>query len=147
MMARNLLSLRCFTRFVSLQDDALLARKIAFLNMISAVRQRNTKVTFINMDQTAVQFEMVPHTIVHFVGARSVPVRLMGSEALRVTVTLTVTSRGEKLSPYVIFKGSPNGKIQREFTTDQTVYPQSLAYNVQPKAWMDSSLVLDWIAR
>jgi hypothetical protein len=60
---------------------------------------------FVNMDQTAVWFEMKSSTTVDTVGARTVSVRDSGSGTKRCTVCLAVAADGTKLPPFVIFKG------------------------------------------
>jgi hypothetical protein len=60
---------------------------------------------FINMDQTAVYFEMKTTTTVHEVGAKTVSVRKSGSNSKRATIVLAVAADGTKLPPFVVFKG------------------------------------------
>lgn len=146
-MARNDLSLRRITRNVTLPEDVLLQRRLDFLSALDRLRQSSPTLVLVNMDQTAVQFEMPPRRTVHFTGARAVPILLTDSSSLRLTVALTVTSSGQKLAPYAVFKGCLNGRIAREFLCTQNGYPQSIVYSVQRNAWMDSALVIDWISR
>jgi transposase-like protein len=61
---------------------------------------------FINMDQTAVYFEMKSNTTVDTVGARTVSVRDSASNTKRATVVLAVAADGTKLPPFVVFKGT-----------------------------------------
>jgi hypothetical protein len=60
---------------------------------------------FLNMDQTALYFEMKSSTTVNVVGARTVLIRDSASNSKRATVCLTVAAAGTKLPPFVIFKG------------------------------------------
>jgi transposase-like protein len=60
---------------------------------------------FINMDQTAVYFDMKSTTTVHEKGARTVSVRESGSNSKRATIVLAVAANGTKLPPFVVFKG------------------------------------------
>jgi hypothetical protein len=60
---------------------------------------------FINMDQTAVYFEMKSNTTVHKIGARTVSVQESGSNSKRATIVLAVAADGTKLPPFVVFKG------------------------------------------
>jgi hypothetical protein len=61
---------------------------------------------FINMDQTAVYFEMKSSTTVHQKGERTVSVRDSASNSKRATVVLAVAADGTKLPPFVVFKGT-----------------------------------------
>jgi hypothetical protein len=70
---------------------------------------------------------------------------------------LGCTANGLKFSPYVIFKGknTPNGRISRrlhqvDFHRSMGIdnffgFETSNFYAVQDKAWMESSLVVDWL--
>ncbi len=51
----------------------------------------------------------------------------------RCTVLLGVTLTGEKLPPFIIFKGMPNGRVAQEvYLVDSNV-----VCTVQKNAWMD----------
>jgi hypothetical protein len=58
---------------------------------------------------------------------------------------------GEKLPPYIIYKGSnmPQSQIKKEFKDVEArakyYYPEGQFYNVQTKAWMDQDRMLDWV--
>jgi hypothetical protein len=58
---------------------------------------------------------------------------------------------GEKLPPFVIFKGAitPHSKIMKEFDSVESrskfCYPEGLFYTVQANAWMDKSRMHNWI--
>lgn len=60
---------------------------------------------FINMDQTAVWFEMKSGTTVDLVGKNTISIRDSGSNSKRCTVVLAVAADGTKLPPFVVFKG------------------------------------------
>ena len=132
---------------MTLSDAALLERTRSLCLEIRARLNRNPRLIIVNMDQTAVFYQMRPSTTIETIGARAVPVAMRASGSERVTVALTVTLAGEKLPPYVIFKGLPSGRIARELTSRGSEYPQGLIYTVQKSAWMDQHTVLDWITR
>ena len=55
---------------------------------------------------------------------------------------MTVTVSGQVLTPLVVFKGKPEGRIaQREFST----YPNQMIYACQENAWMDEKVMLMWV--
>jgi len=62
----------------------------------------------------------------------------------RCTVLIGVTMSGEKLPPFLIFRGRAKGRIQREYK-GKTEYPKTCKYAVQENAWMDKSVFLEWI--
>lgn len=136
-LARNELSIRRVTRNVSLPASVLQGRRNEFWASINNILRERPATIFLNMDQTAVQFDMPPVTTVHFLGSRSVPIGTRSSTSERITVALCVASTGEKLPPYAVFKGAAQGRIIREFTQTGGAYPQSIVYAVQKKhGWM-----------
>jgi hypothetical protein len=101
-----------------------------------------------NFDETNVDFSIDATTTLDTLGSQSISVQ-QASSSQRATVMLGVTMAGEKLAPYVIFKGSSKGtgRVQREFLNPQFFYPAGMAYAVQHKAWMDEEKMIDWIAK
>ena len=57
-----------------------------------------------------------------------------------------VTLSGQKLPPFIIFKGMPNSRIAREWT-GSTEYPSTSIYAIQQKAWIDERTFLEWIRK
>jgi hypothetical protein len=74
----------------------------------------------------------------------------MGSSS-RCTVLLGITMDGEKLPPYIIYKGknTPQSLIKKEFKDVEARtkygYPEVQFYTVQPKVWMDQDHIMDWV--
>ena len=56
---------------------------------------------------------------------------------------------GEKLPPFLVFTGKRTGRIIREVTGDveSRGYPSNVVMSVQQKAWMDETLMQEWIDR
>jgi hypothetical protein len=102
---------------------------------------------FINMDQTAVQFEMPPNSTIEFVGQTSVCISSEGNTTSRIMVALAITSTGRKLPPYLIYKAAERGRVVCEFANPQLNYPTTDVYSVQSSAWIDEAKMLDWIER
>ena len=61
-----------------------------------------------NIDETNIEFDMIGSISLADQGSRTVSLRSTGSFS-RCTVLLGVTLSGEKLPPFIIFKGKPNG--------------------------------------
>jgi DDE superfamily endonuclease len=57
-------------------------------------------------------------------------------------VLVGVILNGEKITPFVVFKGQPNKRIARTFN----VMPASIKYVWQEKAWVDQRVFKHWIA-
>ncbi len=96
----------------------------------------------LNMDQTPIPFSFHSNTTLEVIGARTVHARASTTDTKRVTLAATVTASGKMLTPFVIFKGKPQGWIaNRKFGT----YPESGRYACQDKAWMDEAKMNEWI--
>ncbi|KAF0702431.1 hypothetical protein AaE_015936 [Aphanomyces astaci] len=65
----------------------------------------------VNMDETPVYFEPDVHTTIAPKGAKTVSARVCSTHNPRVSVCLDVTATGEKLPPFVIFKGVPGARV------------------------------------
>ncbi len=65
-------------------------------------------------------------------GVKTVRITGTGASA-RCTVLLGVTITGEKLPPFIIFKGMPNGRVAQEVSQVDA----NVVCTVQNSAWMD----------
>ena len=98
-----------------------------------------------NMDQTAVFFSMTPSTTLQEQGSRTVNVRTSSSSTMRLTLCVFITASGKIERPFIIFKAKPSGRIAREFTKDDSGYPDTCTFAVQEKAWMNKELCIEWV--
>ena len=96
----------------------------------------------INMDQTPIPFTYNSTKTLEVVGRRTVHVRKSTNDTKRATFAMTVTASGKVLKPYLVFKGKPQGRIEkREFPT----FPKEILYACQENAWMDERVMLLWV--
>ena len=87
-----------------------------------------------NMDQTPLFFSYESSTTLKKRGTKTIFVRKSSNSTKRAMAALTVTAAGDFLTPMVIFKGKPDGKIvQRELPT----FDPTSIYACQDAAWMD----------
>lgn len=103
------------------------------------------KANVVNIDETNIYFDMTGSLTLANRGSRTVSVKSSGTSA-RCSILLGVTMDGNKLPPFVIFRGKPGGRIAREWTGN-TEYPHSSVYAVQEKAWMDKRVFLEWVEK
>jgi transposase-like protein len=100
-----------------------------------------------NADETNVYFSP-QHTCTYAPrGSRTVAIKGSDSSS-RCTVMLGASMAGEKLPPFLIFKGKNNrsGHIKRELNKKSGL-PDQMEYGVQDRAWMDEILMLEWIEK
>jgi hypothetical protein len=137
-------SIRRITRCVLISDEVLLQRRNEFFDQIWEAFARDQSMVFLNMDQTCVNFGDVGSTTIDIIGARSVQVQQQGTQSDRVTAALTVASNGDKLIPFVIYKGTVDERVSREFRRSTDPYP-ALAYFTNERSWMIESAMHAWI--
>ncbi|KAG7368805.1 DDE superfamily endonuclease [Nitzschia inconspicua] len=98
----------------------------------------------LNMDQTPMFLSMCPHSSLNLQGERTVNGRRTTDSGSRFTVTCTVSANGDKLKPFLIFKGERTGRIAtREFPTNP--YREQVALCCQKKAWQDGVNMEDYV--
>ena len=59
----------------------------------------------LNMDETPLYLNMVPNKVIAKKGDKNVVERTQNQERIRITCLLTICADGDKLPPYIIFKG------------------------------------------
>jgi hypothetical protein len=113
-----------------------------FITMVKARISGRCKDDVLNMDQTPIQFSFHSRTTLDVKGKRTIQVRASTNDTKRITLAATVTASGRMLTPYLIFKGAPNGRIVK---TEFGTFPEGGKYACQPKAWMDETNMHAWI--
>ena len=77
--------------------------------------------SIVNMDETALQYNMPSNKTVHKIGAKTITIKTQQQEKLRISVILAICSNGKKLKPFIIFKGAKNGKIFKTLLKEECV--------------------------
>ena len=96
------------------------------------------------MDQTPVPFSLESNKTLEKQGIKTVYIRKSTSDTKRVTCALTVTASGRLLTPFLIFKGVPKGRIaSRELPT----FNKDCLYACQENAWMDEEMMVVWVEK
>lgn len=112
-----------------------------FISMIRVKVQGRDPDDILNMDQTPIPYSYHSNKTLEAIGSKTVQQRSSTSGTKRITLAATVTASGKMLPPFLIFKGTRNGRISREFVT----FPAEGKYACQPKAWMDEGMMNAWI--
>eukprot|EP01124_Arcella_intermedia_P010572 TRINITY_DN1708_c0_g1_i6.p1 TRINITY_DN1708_c0_g1~~TRINITY_DN1708_c0_g1_i6.p1 ORF type:complete len:124 (-),score=20.56 TRINITY_DN1708_c0_g1_i6:202-573(-) len=89
-----------------------------------------------NMDEVAVVYDMLPTFVVEEKGRRNALIHYSGSDKRRCTVVLTCSAAGQRLPPTIIFRG----KQVKHWSITQLTKERGTIIQVQPKAWMTSSI-------
>ncbi|KAI3655925.1 hypothetical protein MP638_006061, partial [Amoeboaphelidium occidentale] len=104
-------------------------------------------VSLMNRKQTAVYFDSRPNYTISEKGTSTVSIKGTSSGDQRATAFLAVTATGKKLPPMIVFKGTPGGKIEKEFKSAKYNYPDGQLYAVQEKGWTDTRIMLMWVEK
>eukprot|EP00903_Cladosiphon_okamuranus_P014547 g13494.t1 len=119
-----------------------------------------------NMDQTPVQHEMPVETTLEKTGAKDARISTGGKEKGRFTLVLAVMADGEKVSPRIIFKGTPfippavrgKGKntLPRKNSVAWEILPANrakhghpdngMSFGVQERSWSNQRECNGWIS-
>lgn len=92
------------------------------------------------MDETPIWCDMISTSTVDKAGSKSVNLKSTGHEKSRISVCLTAKSNGEKLKPFIVFKGAKREveKLNKEFSGKCVVATSS-------NGWMNTELTSSWI--
>ena len=105
------------------------------------------KCNIYNADQTNVPFSMESVYTYADCGSRTVSVKAVDSSN-RCTVMLAGSLTGEKVIPYIVFKGKDTrGSTVKKEINLRKGYPGDVELMVQENAWFDEKVMLDWIDR
>ena len=89
-----------------------------FIAMVKARLHGQNREDIINVDWTPIQYSFHSCTTLDIVGKKTIQVRSSTTDMKCTTFAASVTVSGRMLSPYMVFKGAPNGRIaMREFVT------------------------------
>ena len=73
------------------------------------------------------------------VGVKTVHIRTSTNDTKRAMVAVTITGLGLVLPSMVVFKGKPNGCIEK---TEFADYPTTKQCQCQENAWMDEGVMI-----
>lgn len=96
---------------------------------------------FVYLDETAVFFEAKQKRIIYFKIENTISIKCSGSNSLRMTACVAVTSNGNKLTYILTFKGQPNGRIE---TSRKDILPCNNFGCCQSNGWMDKRSMQLW---
>ena len=143
-LRRNGFSLRRKTTEGQKDPEQLVEKLVSFVLHVSRMRTTynvNPENIFL-MDECAVWFDSSGNTTVETTGRRTVGIKTTGHEKANVTVCLTVSASGQKLMPYIVFKGG-----SREAQRLDTVRPRRMFLSSSASGWFDQDVTLDYLRR
>eukprot|EP00956_Cyclotella_meneghiniana_P034504 scaffold105647_cov92-Cyclotella_meneghiniana.AAC.2 len=96
-----------------------------------------------NMDQTPIPFCYTSNATLAPRGARTIHMLAPG-EKDRCTFNAAITMAGGKLPPMIIFKGKPNGRIER---SELITFSSDAFWHCQKNAWCDDRIMMSWVEK
>ena len=119
----------------------------SFLKKIINIRKLYNISTdsIINMDETALQYNMPSNKTVHKIGAKTITINTQQQEKLRISVILAICSNGKKLKPFIIFKGAKKGKIFKNLLKEEYVISKKCIIACNANAWSTTEIIKEWI--
>lgn len=94
-----------------------------------------------NMDETPVPFYYGGTSTLEKKGTRTVHMHAVG-EKMRATLFVAIDKSGEMMSPFLVFKGTPNGRIEKK---ELVTFSKDAFYCCQKNAWCDEKVMIHWI--
>ena len=102
----------------------------------------------INMDETPINLNMVPNKAITKKCEKNVAILTQNKERIRITCILSICADGDKLPPYIIFKGkSNNPKINNKLKKNLYIQNKKIFVNFNSNAWSTTDIILDWIEK
>ena len=98
----------------------------------------------INMDETPLYLNMVPNKTIARKGTKNVVIRTNNQEKIRVTCILSVCADGDKLSPYIIFKGKNSYSLSK-LNNNKYIKDHKIFININNNAWSTTDIINDWL--
>ena len=131
------------TRIFQYAIEELEARRVEFVQSTMTLVQMNRTYEhyFVNMDETALYFDINHNCTVNEKGAKTVLVRRGSTPNKICTVCVAVGADGSKLPFFAIFKVSANGRIAKDLPS---ILPNGMYGCTQEKVWMDNHVMEIW---
>ena len=99
----------------------------------------------VNIDETNNNFDLYGSLTLEKCGARTIGMKTSGTSVC-CTVILGVTLSGDKLPPFIVFKGTSDARISRQLAINPpNEFPVSVKHSCQAGAWVDQTVFLNWI--
>ena len=99
----------------------------------------------INADETPVYLDSPYNYCIAKKGTHIITIRTLGIETARLTVLLSITANGNKLKPFIIFKGKGEIRLYQNLQKFKQVRDGSIVIYSQDNAWMNSNLFCKYI--
>ena len=91
---------------------------------------------------------MILNKVIAQKGEKNVVVRTQNQERIRISCLLTICADGDKLPPYIIFKGKNiNNRNMNEIKNNSYFKNKKIFINFNTNAWSTTEIMIDWIEK
>ena len=98
------------------------------------------------MDETPIYFEMVTDTTVERIGRKKVNIKTFGGEKMRISIILTILANGEKLPPFIVFKGKTGKTLENNLNSNnQHCISKQIFVKCQENVWVTKAIFKFWL--
>ena len=142
-MKRHRLSVRAKTRVSQVSAAIMEETRQVYCTRVMEIYHRSiaNPMLFVNMNETNMHFNCKPTRTVHPTGERTISVTIGGATTARLIACVAVALDGTKLPLFLVFKGKPDGKIERNL---QSILPDNVEGCVQKHARVDDRVMEMW---
>ena len=85
---------------------------------------------------------MYKKTTIDKIGNKTSKVKTFGSDKERISVLLGILAECRKLPPLIIFRGKPNGTIEKNLKKNRLVMDKKIFIVCQDNSWVNESIFL-----
>ena len=81
----------------------------------------------------------------HHIGQKTIVIRTLKQEKARISLILSISAAGQKLKPYIIFKGAKSCKIYHVLINNELVKKKLCEVSCNTNAWATQEIIINWI--
>ena len=100
-----------------------------------------------NVDETPLSLEPITNTTLEKIGEKTIKIRSFGKMKQRISCILCVLSNGKRLPPMLVFKGVPDGTLEKRLNKLPEVKNNRIYIACQKNSWVDASTFINWLNR
>jgi len=110
--------------------------------------QKNTDINsylVANVDETPLVLEPITATTLEKCGETSIRIKTFGKSKQKISCILCIFGNGKKAPPMIVFKGVPEGALEKKLNKIQEVCDKKVYVVCQQNGWADSDTFVRWL--
>ena len=98
----------------------------------------------VNCDETAVYYENPDIYTIDIKGHKEIIINTDGNESKKISVLLSIAANGNRLPPFLIFKGAEEKTLEKNLNKNINILNKKIFAVCQKKAWCDTNIFKKW---